>query len=85
MITSGAITSGILNCLQNEFHSDIQKQTTLQVIIWIDSVTAPPGTLYVALSQVRRLENLVFLQRLTPRQFVPVDESSVLMSVCNSD
>ena len=53
----------------------VQGQTIPEVTIWIDSVSAPPGTLYVALSQVRRLENLVFLQRLTLRQLVPVDES----------
>ena len=53
--------------------SKVQGQTLSRAILWLDTSTAPRGMAYVAMSRVRRLADLYFLQKLTPSQFCPVD------------
>lgn len=49
-----------------------QGQTLAKVVLWFDIDNIPPGTAYVALSRVRRLNDIFFLNKLEPKFFVPV-------------
>ena len=53
-----------------------QGQTLEEVIIWMDAKRVPAaGAAYVALSKVRRLENLYFLTETFKEQYRPVTTS----------
>ncbi len=49
-----------------------QGQTLARVVLWFDIDNIPPGTAYVALSRVRRLDDIFFLNRLQTKSFIPV-------------
>lgn len=50
----------------------VQGQTLPNIILWADIRNTPPGTLYVALSRVRNIDNVLFLTELNTNQFQPV-------------
>ena len=50
----------------------VQGQTLANAILWVDTASTPPGTCYVALSRVRRNEDMLSLCQLRPKQFTPV-------------
>ena len=49
-----------------------QGQTLPNVILWFDCTYVPAGAAYVALSRVRKLDNLRFLTETVPWQYTPV-------------
>ena len=49
-----------------------QGKTLHKVILWIDVPVPPPGTIYVALSRVRRQSDMYFWTIPTIKQFQPV-------------
>ena len=49
-----------------------QGQTLPKAILWFDKDNIPPGTGYVALSHVRKLDDIFFLAPLKPCFFTPV-------------
>lgn len=56
--------------------SKVQGQTISKIILWIDTKRTPPGTAYVAFSRVRKLNDIYFLQRPTPQQFIPATHNT---------
>ena len=53
-----------------------QGQTLHNIIVWFDTATLGPGATYVALSRVKRLNNIKFLTPLRMSHFHPVTFSS---------
>ena len=49
-----------------------QGQTLANILVWFDVNTLPPGSAYVALSRVKRLEHLHFLTAINTQHFQPV-------------
>ena len=54
-----------------------QGQTLERAILWMDSLHVPAGAAYVALSRVKRMQDLYFMTRTFREQYKPVtvDES----------
>lgn len=49
-----------------------QGQTLQKAILWFDIDRTPPGAAYVALSRVKKLDDLFFLIAFHPSHFTPV-------------
>ena len=56
-----------------------QGQTLPKVVLWFDIEHIPPGTAYVALSRVKTLNDILFLNKLKPCYFTPVSILSQLL------
>ena len=52
-----------------------QGQTLDKVIVWFDSNKVGPGSAYVALSRVRRKEDLIVITRMLSAHITPVTET----------
>ena len=50
----------------------IQGQTLSKIVVWLDCKTVPNGAAYVALSRIRRLNDLLFLVMPESRQMKPI-------------
>ena len=46
-----------------------------EVVIWMDAKTVVAGAAYVALSRVKRLENLYFVMETAKEQYCPVADT----------
>ena len=56
-----------------------QGQTLNKAVLWFDIANISPETAYVALSRVKRQEDILFLNRLTPPFFTPVTRPTSLL------
>ena len=53
-----------------------QGQTTRYLLVWLDSAYVPAGLAYVALSRVRRKQDISILQPMKSSQVTPVNTST---------
>ena len=51
----------------------MQGQTLSKIVLWLDCKTVPEGAAYVALSRIRRLDDLLFLVMPEARQMTPIN------------
>ena len=50
----------------------VQGQNMKKIIVWLDCPTVPNGGAYVALSRIRKHDNLLFMKETHPSQYNPV-------------
>ena len=50
----------------------VQGQNLGKVILWLDAAFAPEGAAYVAISRLRKLDDLLFLTKTNPEQYHPL-------------
>ena len=56
-----------------------QGQTLNKAVLWFNIDNISPGMAYVALSRVKRQEDILFLNRLNPPFFTPVTRPTSLL------
>ena len=50
----------------------VQGQTLKKIVLWRDCPKVPEGAAYIALSRIRKLDDLFFMVQAVPQQFTPV-------------
>jgi len=50
----------------------VQEQTLKNIVLWLDCPRVPEGVAYIALSRIRKLDDLFFMVQAVPKQFTQV-------------